>query len=233
MELLTIIGNKTLLLDATEGLITLPPCETKNPNSEKSILKALNRIGKILIDNCCFLPNDETKIVPLWVEAYYCNPEQGYEDPTTDDYMAFHGKSSKGQIDKFGYLYHGREGGKYRRIDLVLSNSPKYALSFLLKAASKENKESKIILNQGRDFDELANKSGLKLVISDNKKEEESSHSSVRVFKKSKQLLQDLSEKACRKKHYMDLPNLAVFHSENLSRKEDCQPRTNYNRLFK
>lgn len=227
-------GDATQLLNSIDQLVSLPPSKAKLPDPNGGIVQALKRIGEIIVDACRFYTEDDAEIIPLWVEAYYCNPKQGYEDPTADDYWAFHGRKSKGQVNHYGFLYHRGGKGNYRRVDLVLSRSPDYALSFLLKAACIRSRGTSKNLKQTKVHDELSGSKRITLFVSKPVKQAEEIplRPSTRVFAESEALKNDMSEEAKIKRYYMALPDLAVFRFAAPSRKEDCQPRTNYNRLF-
>ena len=90
--------------------------------SEAEAMEILQEIGEFLINGCQIRVLD-TVIEPLWVEAYYFR-EDSFPDLNTH--------SSDRQRNRFGRLYFHRRG--YGGVDLCLSDSDRWYLSFLLKA---------------------------------------------------------------------------------------------------
>ena len=90
--------------------------------SEGKAIEILQQIGEILINGCQIRAFD-TVIEPLWVEAYYFR-DPGFLDCNTH--------RSDWQKNRFGRLYFHRRG--YGGLDLCLSDSNRWYLSFLLKA---------------------------------------------------------------------------------------------------
>lgn len=84
-----------------------------------AVLQCLCR--KLITDYSIVLA--DTTIEPLWVEAYYYDEER-FPDRNTH--------LSELQKDRFGQLYFHRKG--YGGVDICLSASEDYYLSFLLKA---------------------------------------------------------------------------------------------------
>lgn len=90
--------------------------------SEADTVEILQKIGAFLISGCRIRVLD-TVIEPLWVEAYYFRAD-AFPDCNTH--------RSDRQRDRFGKLYFHRRG--YGGVDLCLSDSDRWYLSFLLKA---------------------------------------------------------------------------------------------------
>ena len=90
--------------------------------SEAESIGILQKIGASLINDCQIrLPG--TVIEPLWVEAYYFR---------VDSFPDLNTHRSDRQRNRFGKLYFHRRG--YGGVDLCLSDSDRWYLSFLLKA---------------------------------------------------------------------------------------------------
>ena len=96
--------------------------ELAKKTSKAEQINILQEIGKKLITEY-EIKIDETKIEPLWVEAYYYNQESFADcNSHLDDK----------QKNRFGQLYFHNKG--YGGFDICLSNSENFYLSFLLKA---------------------------------------------------------------------------------------------------
>lgn len=99
-------------------------------DSSALIVEKLQLLGNELITKYVIKVGDVT-IEPLWVEAYYSNKNNGFEDPF------IHGKEEQ---SKFGILYfHHNTDDSRSGVDICLSlcnedkNESKYYLSYLLK----------------------------------------------------------------------------------------------------
>ena len=91
--------------------------------SEAEAIEILQKMGELLINGCQIRVLD-TVMEPLWVEAYYFR---------ADPFLDLNTHRSNRQKNRFGKLYFHRRG--YGGVDLCLSDSPEWYLSFLLKAA--------------------------------------------------------------------------------------------------
>lgn len=107
-------GVLDVLHDLVNDLEYAPEAET---------IGVLQKIGAMLIHDCQIQAAGAV-IEPLWVEAYYFR-EGFFPDRNTH--------RSDWQKNRFGRLYFHRRG--YGGVDLCLSDSPEWYLSFLLKAA--------------------------------------------------------------------------------------------------
>lgn len=212
--------------------------------NESDIEKWLQTIGKILIEDYKLRAVDGSfELIPLWIEAYYVS--KSFKDPNVDAFDADGQnflKAGSNQVDRLGELYFARmsqvEGAKnYRgRVDIVLSNSPDSALSFLIKGATiKNDKGEWIYYSQSKVANELCrfkDKSGktsdrIRLARSENKKllggEIETTH---RVSPVIETLIKDGKNKKKEEKFkFMEKKDLGVFRkpSEKLKslRKKD------------
>ena len=90
--------------------------------SEAEAIEVLQKMGEFLINGCQIRVLD-TVIEPLWVEAYYFR---------ADSFPDLNTHRSDRQRNRFGRLYFHRRG--YGGVDLCLSDSDRWYLSFLLKA---------------------------------------------------------------------------------------------------
>lgn len=115
----------------------------------EEIYEKLFEIGKELIQHYRFY-TPEGVFIPLWVEAYYKN-NNIFVDEATDGH-----KDQKNREWKF---YIGQDKfGNYRRIDIVLSNSNDYYLSYLLKMGVFIDKNGfKTVINQSMVYEALKN----------------------------------------------------------------------------
>lgn len=94
----------------------------KAENKEESV-KILQEIAAELITDY-EIQVKEIKIEPLWVEAYYYNSEK-FADCNIH--------MNEKQKNHFNQIYFHKKG--YGGFDICLSDSPKYYLSFLIKAS--------------------------------------------------------------------------------------------------
>lgn len=107
--------------------------------------KLLQEINRLLLTDFAAEAGDFI-IEPLLVEAYYF-AEGKFEDTDTHGFKSE--KSRRGQAGRFGKLYVHKIG--YGGIDLCLSLSDDYCLSFLIKNSlllKKENPQEKIFCAQ-------------------------------------------------------------------------------------
>ena len=107
-----------------DELIALPGGDDEKNNL---IIEKLQMIGKKLVTEYEIKVGKFT-VEPIWVEAYYSNPKQGFFDKSAHD--------DEAQKDNFGGLYfHQRLGSQSNRngVDLCLSASKNVCLSYLLK----------------------------------------------------------------------------------------------------
>lgn len=111
---------------------------------DKESVRILQGIGKMLLTQYVIRIQDDFIIEPLRVEAYYYHPGR------FQDKNIHHRKDKDGQIqygtedqkDNFGGLYiHRGFGG----VDVCLSNSKDFALSFLIKNSRIINSCSEIV----------------------------------------------------------------------------------------
>jgi len=131
-----IVDKEKLLQTAVNELICL---EAKMPDDKDLIRSKLNNICRIIVNSGRFVFGDGgPALIPVWVEAYYCNENQNYIDPTMDCVRKKNGKwviVDDIQNGSYGSLYH-RGGNNYKRVDLLLSSlsNHDYRLSLLIKA---------------------------------------------------------------------------------------------------
>ena len=109
---------------------------------EYEIIKKLQTINGLILDYKIKADNDFI-IYPIWVEAYY-NKEDVFEDDSCHD-----DGNPPGQF-KFRKHCEGRGG-----VDLYLSDSNEYYLSFLVKLALVKNGNDLILLSQTEIITEI------------------------------------------------------------------------------
>lgn len=122
-----------------EALKNLVRTLEKERNTERQI-ELLQKLNRLLLTDFALEAGDFI-IEPLLVEAYYY-AEGKFEDTDTHGFKSE--KSRRGQAGRFGKLYVHRIG--YGGIDLCLSLSEDYCLSFLIKNSlllKKENTREK------------------------------------------------------------------------------------------
>lgn len=128
-------------------------CSLKAETNEETIIKQLQKIAEKLIAEYVIEVEGIT-IEPLWVEAYYFN-KNVFSDCNTH--------LSEKQKNRFGQLYFhekGRGGGR-GGVDICLSDSEDYYLSFLLKRTLingefvKQIKIEDALKKQGKTKEEL------------------------------------------------------------------------------
>lgn len=139
-------------MDSTAGLRTLvSDLKTAAYDEQVHILQTLG--GKLIND--CRIEALGVTIEPLWVEAYY------YDEVRFPDHNTH--RSSK-QKNRFGQLYFHERG--YGGVDICLSDSEDFCLSFLLKAVLAnghfltQTQLPRFLLNTGKtkaDFQYLGN----------------------------------------------------------------------------
>lgn len=97
--------------------------DLEDPNNP--IVKQLQLIGREFLINYEIKIGDLT-VEPIWVEAYYSNKAQNFVEPS------IHGKDA--QKNNFGELYfHHNTDDQRSGVDICLSSSEEYYLSYLLK----------------------------------------------------------------------------------------------------
>lgn len=122
----------------------------QNAKDENDIIKILQVSGGKLITDY-YINVNGIIIEPLWVEAYF----YGKELPDCNCHL------NTLQKDRFGQLYFHRKG--YGGLDICLSSSKEYYLSFLLKATLINGKFTKqtgirsVIAETGKPKEELEN----------------------------------------------------------------------------
>lgn len=114
------------LKKVVEEFIALPGGDDEK---NKLIVEKLQAIGKKLITEYEIKIGDVT-VEPLWVEAYYYNESKGFKDPFVHRREMQLNKSA----EDFGRLYfHHNTDDQRSGVDICLSLSDKYYLSYLLK----------------------------------------------------------------------------------------------------
>lgn len=130
-------------------------CET-NEENQKEILK---RISGLLITDFAIKINENTIIKPMLVEAYYYHKGK-FEDENT--------YRESGQSNRFGKLFFHPKKYSYG-VDICLSMSCTYFLSFLIKNAIIENINKEFYsqeaiyyyLENNADINELADRDNI------------------------------------------------------------------------
>lgn len=126
-------------------------CNLKAETDEKNIIKLLREIEKKLITEYV-IEAEDLIIEPLWVEAYYFN-KNVFSDCNTH--------LSEKQKNRFGQLYFHEKG--WGGVDVCLSDSEDYYLSFLLKRTLingefvKQTEVNDILKKYGKSKEELEN----------------------------------------------------------------------------
>ena len=118
-----------------EYLKSLVNNELVNKTERSDIVRALQKIGKYILQYCYFDFGDGRKIYPLWIEAYYYK-ENVFADPFV------HGAKEQTGSDNFGKYYRHsdtKKTDKRNGVDICLSLGNDYYLSYLIKVSYDSN----------------------------------------------------------------------------------------------
>ena len=216
-----IVDKEKLLQTAVNELICL---EAKMPDDKDLIRSKLNNICRIIINSGRFVFWDGSPaLIPVWVEAYYCNEKQNYIDPTMDCVRKKNGKwviVDDIQNGSYGSLYH-HGSNNYKRVDILLSrlSNHDYRLSILIKACwGQKGPDNEGFSGQATTADTFAEKDkSIRLVI-----EEGSNASLANTTTDSKRVFRcDLKSKGEKEKEYILMDGLAVYRKMPSVRAKD------------
>lgn len=126
-------NNETFRTTVGKMVDELVEIEYKNDTASKDkIVGLLQDINYLILDHKINVDNDFV-IYPIWVEAYYRNKEKGFIDESCHN--------DDNPPRQFKLREHKNNTNNERRggVDLYLSDSKKYYLSFLIKLALVKN----------------------------------------------------------------------------------------------